>query len=49
MPTYADERDLACEAALNALDTQFYRDTEQLEERLLDYAREHRLYEMETD
>ncbi|UFH51281.1 DMP19 family protein [Pseudomonas sp. KNUC1026] len=49
MPTYADERDLDCEAALDALDTQFYLDAEQLNERLLRYAREHRLFEMEVE
>lgn len=48
MPTYADERDLECEAALDALDTQFYLDTEQLDERLQKYAREHRLFEIEA-
>lgn len=49
MPTYAEERDLECEAALDALDTQFYRDTEQLDERLLRYADKHRLFEIDTD
>ncbi|MBC3953547.1 DMP19 family protein [Pseudomonas triticifolii] len=49
MPTYADDPDLECEAALDALDTQFYRNTEQLDERLLTYARKHRLFDMEAD
>lgn len=49
MPTYADQPDLECEAALDALDTQFYRNSEQLDERLLTYAREHRLFDMEAD
>ena len=49
MPTYDDPPDLACIAALDSLDTQFYLDTEQLDERLLQYAREHRLFDMETD
>ena len=49
MPTYADEPDLECEAALDALDTRFYLDTEHLNERLLKYAREHRLFEMDAD
>lgn len=49
MPTYEDEPDLDCLAALDALDTQFYLDTEKLDERLLRYAREHRLFKMEVD
>lgn len=49
MPTYADEPDLECEAALDALDTQFYLDTEQLDARLLKHARDHHLFEMEAD
>ncbi|MCQ3000775.1 DMP19 family protein [Pseudomonas syringae] len=49
MPTYADERDLDCEAALDALDNQFYKDAEQLDDRLLKYALEHGLFEKEAD
>ncbi|MGE6388383.1 DMP19 family protein [Pseudomonas sp. NPDC078416] len=49
MPTCEDEPDLDCLAALDALDTQFYLDTEKLDERLLRYAREHRLFKMEVD
>lgn len=45
MPTYADQPDLDCEAALDTLDQQFYLDCEQLDERLLRYAGEHRLFE----
>ena len=44
MPTYADEPDLACEAALDALDTRFYLDPDQLEERLVAYARQQQLF-----
>lgn len=44
MPTYADEPDTACEAALDALDSRFYLDTEQLDARLLAYARQHELF-----
>ncbi|MFS0827096.1 DMP19 family protein [Pseudomonas phoenicis] len=49
MPSYADERNLECESALDALDTQFYQDTEQLHERLLRYADEHQLFVMAVD
>lgn len=49
MPTYADEQDLDCEAALDALDNQFYKDAEQLDDRLLKYALEHGLFEKEAD
>ncbi|WP_312934617.1 DMP19 family protein [Pseudomonas sp.] len=49
MLTYAEPLDHDCHAALNALDEQFYEDTEQLDERLLQYARDHRLFEMEVD
>lgn len=44
MPTYADEPDMACEAALDALDSRFYLDAEQLDARLLAYARQHDLF-----
>lgn len=49
MPTYEDEPDQQCEAALDALDTRFYKDEEQLGDRLLEFARQHRLFEVEAD
>lgn len=44
MPTYAEEGDAQCEAALDALDTRFYLDTEALDDRLLQHARVHGLF-----
>lgn len=49
MPTYSDEGDAACEAVLDALDTRFYADQDRLGERLLEFARQHRLFETEAD
>lgn len=45
MPTYAEQGDADCEAALDALDTRFYLDTEALDERLLQHALAHGLFE----
>mgnify|MGYP006169185315 CR=1 FL=1 len=47
MPTYADEGDADCEAALDALDTRFYLDTEALDERLLQHALTHGLFSVD--
>ncbi|KAF1052328.1 MAG: hypothetical protein GAK43_01986 [Stenotrophomonas maltophilia] len=49
MPTYTDPPDEVCSATLDALDTRFYADSEQLDARLLAHARRHALFEVEDD
>ncbi|AVK24358.1 hypothetical protein CSB95_6223 [Pseudomonas aeruginosa] len=47
MPTWADEPDRDCEAALDALDTRFYALADALGERLLAHARHHALFALD--
>ncbi|MEX5329670.1 DMP19 family protein [Pseudomonas paraeruginosa] len=50
MPTWAEDPDRDCEAALDALDTRFYALADALDERLLAHARRHALFAQdETD
>ncbi len=47
MPTWADQPDRDCEAALDALDTRFYALADALGERLLAHARRHALFALD--